>query len=414
MNIPIYLSSSAPRWHPDTEADMQAAITEGLLEETHYLDVKREIKSGSSANKELARDLASFAIDGGTVNVGVDEDKATNTLSLAPQPLKGLPERVEQVARSVADPPLEVITTAIPSAADPELGYLLIHVPPSPAAPHMVDGKYIGRGDKTKTYLSDAEVLRLHERRGAITADGIKLLRHEFTLDPVPQEQRANAHLFLLAEPTPGREGMLLDLLSGVNVRQKLADFQQAAYADDVKRAVDVSGISPELIRAYSHARRSRGAALTSNAREGSTEIDEDMVEMEVHEDGGLRLFMGRLSDINSQANGDNQILELGAVIYARQLIALTAAAAEESGYFGNWILAAGATGLKGKYSHQFAAHYISERARQPYDADEYVRACLATYAELKQSPGQVAERLVGKLLRSLGTYDEYARTLKD
>jgi hypothetical protein len=411
MSMPIYLSSTIPRWQPATEADIQAAINEGLLEETHYLDVKREVKSGGSANKELARDLASFAIDGGTVIVGVDEDKTTNTLSLAPQPFKGLPERIEQVARSVADQPLEVITSAIPSAADPERGYLLIHVPPSSVAPHMVDGRYIGRGDKTKTYLSDAEVVRLHESRSTITSDGIKLLRQEFKLDPIQQDQRVNAHLFLLAEPTPGRDSMLLDLLSGVNARQKLATFQQAAYAEDVKRAVDVSGISPELIRAYSYARRSRGAALTSNARESNAEFDEGIVEMEVHEDGGIRLFMGRLSAVHPQDG--NLILEIGAVIYARQLIALTIAAAEESGYFGNWILAAGATGLKGKYSYQFARHYISERARQPYDADEYLRACIATYAELKQSPGQVAERLVGRLLRSLGTYDEYKNALK-
>jgi hypothetical protein len=46
-----------------------------LLEEVH-IDIKREIPSGRGANRELARDLASFAIDGGLYIIGVDEVSA--------------------------------------------------------------------------------------------------------------------------------------------------------------------------------------------------------------------------------------------------------------------------------------------------------------------------------------------------
>ncbi len=408
MNIPVYLSSVTPHWQPQNESDIQTAIDDSLLEETHYLDVKREIESGSKANKELARDLASFAIDGGTLLIGIHEDKATNTLSLAPQALKGLPERIEQIARSIVDQPLEVITQPIASTEDVEKGYVLVHVPPSSVAPHMVENKYIGRGDKTKIYLSDAEVTRLHDRRNASMKDGAKLMRHEFSLDPIPLDKRKNAHLFVLAEPLPGREEMLLSLLSGVNAGQKLAQFQKAAYSNDVRQVIDVSGIAPELIRAYEFVRRSRGAALTSALVH---EDENDAVEMEVHEDGGLRLFMGRFSDLHEDTN---VIFENASVIYVRQLIALTVAAAEEAGYFGNWILGAGATNLKGKCAYQLARSYISDRAKQPYDSDEYIRTSLVTYAELKQSPGQVTERLTGKLLRSLGMYDQYVHALKD
>jgi hypothetical protein len=407
MGVPIFISSSSRHWKPSTEEDIQKAIDEGLLNETHYLDVKRELESGSKANKELARDMASFAIDGGTLLVGINEDKTTGTLTLTPQTLKGLPERIEQIARSVVDQPLEVITEMINSSSAEE-GYLLVHIPPSSVAPHMVDNKYIGRGDKTKIYLSDAEVIRLHERRSSSLLDGEKLVRHEFTLDPIPHERRKNAHLFLVAEPVPGRQGMLLDLLGDVNAARGLLRLQEAAYASEVKQVVDVSGISPELIRAYQHIRRSRGAALSSSLVHDS---ENNAVEMEVHEDGGLRLFMGCLSDT---INAQQVIFENAAVIYTRQLIALTLAAAEEAGYFGNWLLGIGATGLKGKCAYQMSHGYISDRAKQPYDSDEYIRTCLVTYAELNQSPGQATERLVGKLLRSLGTYNQYIRALKD
>lgn len=41
------------------------------------------------------------------------------------------------------------------SSQQPSHGYLIVHVPPSGSAPHMVEHKYLGRGDKTKQYLSD-------------------------------------------------------------------------------------------------------------------------------------------------------------------------------------------------------------------------------------------------------------------
>lgn len=61
---------------------------QGLLDETHTLEIKREIAAGSGANKELARDLASFAIDGGTYIVGVDE---TTTPAVCPGPRRSGP-----------------------------------------------------------------------------------------------------------------------------------------------------------------------------------------------------------------------------------------------------------------------------------------------------------------------------------
>ncbi len=51
-----------------------------------------------------------------------------------------------------------------------------MYVPASPEAPHMVDCRYLAGGAKTKRYLTDSEVLRLHQRRLTATADGLALL----------------------------------------------------------------------------------------------------------------------------------------------------------------------------------------------------------------------------------------------
>ncbi|GAB3159738.1 hypothetical protein [Microbispora hainanensis] len=52
------------------------------------------------------------------------------------KPLNGLAEKMEQIARTIPDPPLTILTEAIPSDADPTRGYLVVHIPASPAAPH--------------------------------------------------------------------------------------------------------------------------------------------------------------------------------------------------------------------------------------------------------------------------------------
>ena len=70
-------------------------------------------------------------------------------------------------------------------------------MPPSPSAPHMVEGRYIGRGDKTKRYLADAEVLRLHARRASQEIDAVQLLQAEFDRDPIRLRRTASGSRLL-------------------------------------------------------------------------------------------------------------------------------------------------------------------------------------------------------------------------
>ena len=175
-----------PRFN--SEADLQQAADSGLLEENHYLDIKRQLDPGPKTNRELARDLASFAVDGGDLVIGMDEEVSPPALS--PVPLAGLAERIEQVALSVVDEPLNVRTQEIGATSGSEYGYVIVNMPPSARAPHMVDHVYYGRNDKTKYPLSAPEVARLHERRKRWERDGLDLL-DEFVLnDPTDSEHK--------------------------------------------------------------------------------------------------------------------------------------------------------------------------------------------------------------------------------
>lgn len=418
---PIYLSANNPRWTPQTEADLQDGIDQGLLEESHYLDLK-EMPGSKAGNREAARDMASFAIDSGTIIYGIAEDKDNHVFSLAPQPLKGLDEKLESIARSLPDPALTITTSKIESDADTTLGYLVVHIPASPVALHMVDHRYWGRGDKTKYALTDPEVLRLHERRRAADLDALALLQREIDNDPIPADHRQQAHLFLLAQPLAGRKDMLVDLTTGPRWSLNLVTFVERAFTPELNELLNPSDLRPTLKDASTGYRRSRGTAAraTSNIGEGrifqpsSDPNSENAIELQVQEDGGLRLFFSRLSAPMQDrvTRKDRQvILDASAVNCTRRLLALVLAAAETGGYFGNWAMAIGATGLRGLTS-QGNVMGFSSRARS--DQDIYTETTTVSWAELNQTPGAITRRLLGPFLRSFEAEQSYADLLTD
>lgn len=399
----IYLSAAQPRWTAENEADIQDALINGLITESHYLDLK-EAPATKGDNKEAARDMASFAIDGGTLIVGVAEDKDNRTFTLSPQPLNGLAEKMEQIARSIPDPPLSVLTQEIGSDADLTRGYLIVHIPASPAAPHMVDGRYYGRGDKTKYVLPDPEVVRLHERRRNADRGALVLLQHEIDNDPIPADQRQRAHLFLLAQPLAGPADLLLDLTSAPSWNTDLAAFIEKAYTSEVNAALAGMDPSPSLTAASNGFRHARGVArATHNLRAGriftptSEHSPERVVELQIHEDGGLRLFFSCLSDLRQNdpvSEAEQVIYEMVAVAYTRRFLALVLAAGEHAGYFGNWAFAVGATGVKGLRVAPGRHGFWDDSPR--YNQDTYTAATEVTWAELNQTPGAITRRLIG------------------
>jgi hypothetical protein len=130
---------------PATAGELEAAIRDGILEESLHFDAKAELEPVPKGNRALAVDMAAMAVDGGLIGIGIAEERSKGAKVHVPTPvaLAGLRERVSQVGLSRVDPPLTVVTRELPRD-DSGSGYLLILVPPSPDAPHMVDGQYRG------------------------------------------------------------------------------------------------------------------------------------------------------------------------------------------------------------------------------------------------------------------------------
>lgn len=397
-----------------SEAALRAHIDAGMLAEHHYLEVKREIPAGSGANIELARDLASFAIDGGTLVIGVAEDKTTNTYSPAPVHLPGLAERVEQVAASRIAPRLNVRCREIQSDSGAEVGYLIIEVPPSPEAPHMVDGRYYGRGDTTKHVLADADVRRLNERRLGRRARFLDQLAAEVERDPTPPHARSEAHLFVLASPSTGRPEMLHDALSAAG--QTLRSWAQTA----ILRGPPGSRLAwpphadfdPNIDDRLDVATRANGVGLHTwevgpnrVPRSGGDKPvrERRLLDLEIDDDGTVRLFCSA-GTITRSVEGDLPHRLMLTPLVAGLLVRIVRCAVEVSNtipYTGSWDIGLQLTNSRGAASSRRAQNFSVTPIE--YTEDGYEASAQFLVDELGADERAVVTRLCGRLYRGLG-----------
>lgn len=219
-NPPLRLS----QWN-----DLVTAAETGTLTETQWVELKAAIPASSpAANLEVARDLASLSVDGGVLTVGVKNPgtKAEHVVGSADD-MEGLKDRIDQIASSTRiQPPLNVrFAPPIANPANPTRAILLVTVPASASAPHMVDGKYWGRGATGKRPLLDVEVSRLMMECRGRRDDFVEKLR---SLNPGslpgPVERR-NGHLYVMAEPAVGFAQLSLTVAAaGQHPRQLVAN----------------------------------------------------------------------------------------------------------------------------------------------------------------------------------------------
>jgi hypothetical protein len=381
------------QWIPTTEDELRAALSGCVLVESHYVDFKALIASGDKANLGIAIDLASFAVDSGIIVVGVDE--STDPPTFAPVALTGLKERVDQIGRSRVDPPLLVVCAEIPAAGRPGEGCLVIAVPASPMAPHMVDSIYRGRGDTTNIRLSDAEVRRIRDQRRQGEFDILAILRDEITRDPIAGETRQNGHLFVVAEPVFADAEMLLSVAG-----DKWREWLHGSFRNGAPRLT--ADWAPDITSAVRVVRGARGWAMRSwdGERSNAAKDREDgTIELEVHENGGIRLYSARATDV---LRGD-VVVFVDPLIFGLvwRVVDWARTIAGQTGFVGNWRFAVGLTRVGGARSLVVAQRgFLSQGT--PFDADEHEEWTEATFAELTGEPDRVVERLVGRLNRAL------------
>lgn len=385
---------------------MQSALDNGLLDESHTLDIKKGPPGpGVGGARDIAVDLASFAVDGGYLVYGVDEDEHGRARALTPFPTAGFPERVDQVALSGRiDQPFVVTISVVPATAGDGLGYVIVTVPSSAAAPHMVDGQYRGRGGKTNRVLSDADVLRLHHARSQREESAGALLDLAVDRDLVPDP--GLGHLFVVAHPTTGRPSMLQDSIDPDQGWQSWL-HSEILSGEPCRRLMPQW--SPDLSDSMQASPRADGWALhdhsvTSDRAPHPDGHEHYMLDVEITEAGSIRLFSGRATDdINRRRDGDVEqvILEVLVLGLTKRTLLVALTVGRAMGYVGQWDIGLAVTGIRGCRSYA-ASQNLFAGGGTPFSENEYRQLSTATTAELERDIDAAVRRLTGRLCRAL------------
>lgn len=383
-------------WTPETIGALEASIREGVLVEGHHVDFKRELAVGAAGNKGLAKDLAAFAADGGQIIIGVDEH-ADGPPTVRTFQLAGLKERVDQIARSAVSPPLAVRCVELPTPEDSTRGCLIVIVPASPMAPHQAAERLWGRGDTTNYVLPPSEISALYERRAQRRANIDALLDKEIDRDPTPDDLRQLGHLFVVAQPESADDEMFYRALAEQS-------FSTWVHETLLPRLVPTRW-APDIVTAGSSSRRARGWAVHNYciSEERSVRPNGDLparekhlLDMEVHEDGGVRLFSARATDICNDAVMFVDIVVAGLIL---RVVETARTVADTASFRGSWQFGVALTNIRGAVSHEASQNLMANPTG--FSEDTYRRAGSATYEEIVTDVVVVASRLAAPLLRA-------------
>ncbi|WP_170929236.1 helix-turn-helix domain-containing protein [Mycobacterium paraense] len=387
-----------------TEVELQQVISNGLTE-THHVDFKRVVGTSDGAKKDFAQDVAALAIDGGVLIVGVDEPKV-GPIQLAPFDLTGEAERLTQIAGMRADEGVQVRTWSVPSSSGANLGYLFVHVPPSPRAPHSVDGKYYGRTDKTNRILSDAEVERLMAQRIAQQRDMVA------AANAVLDDLRFDAPspppsiLLILAEPMGGAiEDPLVPLMT-LDDNTRLATVR--ALLNQASVPEHQQGFNAIAHNVAQVVRRAGAIAATNNMYNSGLWAFGSCAEIWLKESGTV-LLAAREAVIQPGSTEPPQLVESLVVGHTDLVVRLAPLLSEQYGFAGAWRFGLLLTETRGATSNALfhASRTGWERRSTPFEHGVYERATSASLVELSEAPEKVVGRLVSSLLRSLDSYQE-------
>lgn len=376
------------------------AAAAGLLDESYWVELKKDVPPTSAgSNMELARDIASLSVDGGLLIIGIKDDKgrAGDVVGIADP--SALSDRIVQVARTI-HPPVQVEVQRLPSP-DGSTTTLVVRVPASATAPHMVDHRYWGRSDHGKTPLSDPEVARLFDLRRSRQEDFVDQMREAQSRDLVALQDRTRGHGYVVMRPlgyqdAPGQQVAVTSLASTVRTALGAVSPQW----------------SPAMDQVSSDRPHPDGLLTTSNQWEHDSPTF-GHVQVLFLDTGQVEVVS---TEITTTGMGHDpeapQFVPIGHVIELVHCSMLVAGHIGEHhlGYQGQWQVGVILDGLKGVRTSKSATSrgYVTP----PFPSQEYVRTAMTTTTQLRDNPATVTDQLLRPFVRGLGherTYLPYA-----
>jgi hypothetical protein len=285
-------------YQPRDESELADALASGTLDETAVFDLKRELPTAKVKNADVAVDVAAMSTAGGVLIYGVIEGKKGEPHALHPIPLAGARERIDQIVQtSVSEVPYIEITE-LPSADDPAAGYIIVHVPRSPRAPHMVivkgENRYYGRGPTGNRLLGEQEIALLYQQRAGYEVDREELLEREALRYRSQERDDDLAWLYCYIRPVTAATDVFAALGGQTDQEKTLRDWHTDA------RAFGSLDLLPYDIRAagYFYANGADGWRIADEradeAPDGRPRNLNKNALLDIDHDGTLHLFCGR------------------------------------------------------------------------------------------------------------------------
>ena len=384
-------------WEPKNADEIEAAVSSRTLAEGPHFDVKAQLPA---KNEELAKDVAAMTVDGGMLMYGVSEDSHGAPTELSPIPLKGIPEKIDKIVQTSIAPPPTIRVQAHPKSNDASHGYLTIHVPASPLAPHQVtvggDDRFYGRGATGNRRLTEPEIARLYERRQKWSIDRDALLDAEMNLAPPD----THAFLYGIARPAAA-QAPLLEAASNGN---ELAHLQQTldAFRSQSRAAAQ---FSPTLAEAAIWHRRGASGWIASSAPDDEAEGKPDRVaHFEVDVDGTSHFFLGRAGEVFQRTNVMPQpppmlyLFRDSVVDSASDFLLLASMIWEPSGYSGPVDVGLGLKGLRDGVPYEL----MNSMRPLRFSENEFRTTTRVDVVELR-NPARVAETMLRRFLEATG-----------
>lgn len=394
-------------WIPKDETEINNAVANNALEESVTFDAKREIPA---KNIETAKDVSALAnTSGGVLIYGIDEDENGFPNVLNPIDLEGQRERIEAIIRTSIDEVPVFKITAIQTQADRSKGYLIVIVPPSERAPHMVivkgERRFYGRGETGNYVLSQDEVARLYERR-KLSIESISLLLEETIQNSPLKDHNGFAHLYIVARPVLQDSNILSNAAKKMSNAMNGKFTHQAMLSTHIEKVgtnkVFKRDYAPDFRSPSNWTRRPEGFFGKMEYPSSNSEIpNADTLFIQVNFDGSADLFCGRAAETT---NRNEQLVKLffSSIVAGNTIrfLSLLGGVYDDASYFGMVDIGVGLSGLERCVAYGVRWGFSSDI--HYYDDSNYRKTTRVSALLLRENSKQVASDLLMPLIDAI------------
>jgi len=378
-------------WVPQNADEIEQAAQNGEIQETATFDAKAKIGDA----KEVAKDIAAMANDGGVLLYGLGEDE--NDQPTVPQPfeLKGAKEKISNWVQTCLAPSPKVRLHVRRKDDKPSTGYLIVEVPASPEAPHMVtksrNNRFYGRNGPRNVRLGAGEIERLFQRRESWKTDREELLG-KYVEDAPPECNLNKPTMQLVASPLARDDNLLERALAKHDSNENVALKQLFRKADG---ETDFHFNRGNVIRSQTWRRRGNRYITYLADGPNSNRGHQNICDLQVYFDGSAYLVDGNFAaEIE-----DTAYLREGAVVSrTSRMLYFLSLIYESAEYFGPVDAAIELVGIQGCISV-----YLCDNQRvfnpDPIRDDNYANTARTYPADMRKQPSDEARKLVGRLI---------------